>query len=173
MELRKLAEALGDQEEVMKNRLSQWSGIFYDDNKRVIGFWGLALPEMGHQFIINGKTLYNWCAWDGLFIPLILQKEVDIRSTCPVTKKPIQMRVTKEGVKDLNPEGSVMSILVPSSEEVNKNVVQSFCHHVHFFESPSSGSKWISGKEGHLIISVDEGFQLGKKLVQSMYKGVL
>lgn len=37
---------------------------YLDDQKRIIGFGGLAIREMPHQFKVDGQTLYTWCAWD-------------------------------------------------------------------------------------------------------------
>src|SRR5258708_30963623 len=39
---------------------------------RIIAFCGLAAREMPHRVKVDGRTLYPWCAWDGLFIPVIL-----------------------------------------------------------------------------------------------------
>jgi len=30
--------------------LKGWPGVFWDDQGRVVGFWGLAIPEMNHRF---------------------------------------------------------------------------------------------------------------------------
>lgn len=31
--------------DAVHHSLSTWPGVYFDDNKNVIGFWGLALPE--------------------------------------------------------------------------------------------------------------------------------
>jgi alkylmercury lyase len=45
---------------------------YADDQGRVLGFGGLAVPQMQHRFEVDGRTLWTWCAWDSLFIPEIL-----------------------------------------------------------------------------------------------------
>ena len=46
--------------------VGQWTGLFYDDDKSIIGYWGLAQAEMPHRFEVDGVQLYTWCAWDAL-----------------------------------------------------------------------------------------------------------
>src|SRR5438445_5333449 len=54
-----------------------------DNNGRIIGFGGLAVREMPHRFRIDGRTLYTWCAWDSLFIPVILGLEAEVNRRRP------------------------------------------------------------------------------------------
>ena len=37
-------------ETVVVAKLNGWPGVFWDDQGRVVGFWGLAIPEMNHRF---------------------------------------------------------------------------------------------------------------------------
>ena len=60
--------------------LDSWPGVYRDSEGRVIGFWGLALGEMPHRLQVDGRTLYGWCAWDTLFLPVILGREARFRS---------------------------------------------------------------------------------------------
>jgi alkylmercury lyase len=43
--------------------LQQMSDVAYDDAGNVVGF-GLSLIPTAHQFSVNGRTLYTWCALD-------------------------------------------------------------------------------------------------------------
>ena len=52
--------------------VGQWPALFYNDDKAIIGYWGLGLTQMDHRFEVDGNTLYTWCAWDALFIPQII-----------------------------------------------------------------------------------------------------
>ncbi len=44
--------------------LRSWPAVFWDDDERVTGFWGLALPGMPHRIRRAGTDLSAWCAWD-------------------------------------------------------------------------------------------------------------
>jgi alkylmercury lyase len=112
-----LASALNLPVDVIKETLAQWLGVYYDGEERVTGYWGLALPKMAHRFLIGGKTLYAWCAWDTLFIPELLGQTVRVESNCPKTSRKIQLTVAPQGVSDLDPLGAVMSLLTPGSRQ--------------------------------------------------------
>ena len=63
--------------------LAVWPGVFLDEAQRVIGFWGLALPEMQHRYRVGERQLYTWCAWDTVFITPILNQVAEVESRCP------------------------------------------------------------------------------------------
>src|SRR5712692_8451298 len=61
-------------EEVVLATLKGWpGGVFWDDEGRVVGSWGLAISEMPHKFQTDGgKPIYAWCALDPfLIVPVI------------------------------------------------------------------------------------------------------
>lgn len=157
----RLAETLNLSESRVRETLSRWSGVFYDDTGAVIGFGGLALPEMPHRFEVDGRNLYTWCAWDSLFIPGILGKRARVESTDPVTKEKISLVVDQEGVKELEPPNTVVSFLAPR-RVFDSNVIQSFCHFVYFFGSRESGDRWSAEHKGTMLLSVDQAYKLGR-----------
>ena len=57
--LNTVAERVGLPADVVANTMSGWPGVFYNDEQQVVGFWGLAQPEMPHRFTVGGKRLYN------------------------------------------------------------------------------------------------------------------
>jgi len=46
LSLERLAEGLNQAKDAIKEKLSQWGGIFYNDAGDIIGFWGIAVGEM-------------------------------------------------------------------------------------------------------------------------------
>jgi alkylmercury lyase len=157
----RLARTLGLSESKVRVTLSRWPGVYYANTMAVVGFWGLALSEMPHRFKVDGKTLYTWCAWDSLFIPGILGKTARVESKDPVTKERISLTVGPEGVKNLGPTETVVSFLTPEGV-FNSDVIQSFCHFVHFFGSHESGKRWTDQHKGTFLFSVDEAYKLGQ-----------
>ena len=63
-----LAAAAGQRPEAVRAQLDAWPAVFLDDDRRVVGFWGLALPRMAHRLLAGGVELWAWCAWDPLFL---------------------------------------------------------------------------------------------------------
>lgn len=150
--------------------LDRCGGLHYEDGEsRIIAFGGLALPEMTHRFRVDGRTLYTWCAWDSLFIPVILQRTAEVESTCPVSKAPIRLRARPDGVAGLDPVETVVSMLIPEAGDFGENVLARFCHYVHFFASPELGREWAARREGILLRTPDEAHELGREFVQRLY----
>ena len=118
---------------LMDEQLRGW--VFYDDEDRVIGFRGLAIREMPHRFVVDGRTLYTWCALDSLFIPAILGQPAHVESRDPHTGTAIKLTVTPDGVEKAEPSETVMSMALGDPEVVKTNptkVMASFCHHIFF-----------------------------------------
>lgn len=139
--------------------------VFYDAERRVVGFGGLAVVEMPHRFTIRRRTLYTWCAWDGLFLPEILGEVAEIESTCPQMKQRIRLTVGPGGVRAVDPEDTVVSFLFPDPREFEKTTtetIRGFCHYVYFLSSPEAGGRWTAKHEGTFLLSLDEAFALGQ-----------
>ena len=165
-----LAKALGvPTEEIAAlledEQLKGW--VFYDEEKRVIGFRGLAIRKMPHRFEVYDRTLYTWCAIDSLFLPEMLAKPAKVESRDPHAGTAITLTVTPDGVESVEPAAAVMSILIGDTEVVKTNptkVMASFCHHIFFLESPETGAEWAAQHgEGTFLVTLDEAFALGKR----------
>jgi len=157
----RLAKTLDLSGSRVRETLSKWTGVYYNDSRAVIGFWGLALPEMPHHFQVARRKMYTWCAWDSLFIPGILGKTARVESTDPLTNEKISLVVAPEGVKEVEPADTVVSFLTPN-RTFDADVIQSFCHFVHFFGSRESGERWSSEHKGTFLLSVDQAYELGR-----------
>jgi alkylmercury lyase len=156
-----IAERAGLDQAVVDEALDEWPGVFRDREGRVVGFWGLSQPEMPHRFDVNGVRLHAWCAWDTLFLPALIGKTARVSSQCPVTGETISLTVAPDGVEALSPEGTVVSMLMPA-DDFDADVIQSFCHHVHFFATREAGEQWVAGREGAFLLTVPEAFRLGE-----------
>jgi alkylmercury lyase len=156
----------------MRAILEDWPGVYYDDQKRVIGFWGLAIPEMPHRLVVDGKVLHTWCAWDSLFIPGILGKAARVESTDPETGESVRLSVSADGLQDVSPRHTVVSFLAPQTR-FDANVRQNFCHFVHFFASENSARRWTGHHPGTFILSIDAAYKLGKIVNARHYRDVL
>jgi alkylmercury lyase len=150
--------------------------IYYDDAGQIIGFGGLAVVTMGHRFIVNGRKLYTWCAWDGLFIPELLGASVDLESTCPQTGTTIRLRVDPRGVRAAEPPETVMSFVLPdgpSFDKTSSETIASFCHYVFFLASLAAGAEWVHEHEGTFLLTLDDAFRLGQMKNAARFGAVL
>lgn len=161
-----LAARAGVDEGMVSATLDGWPGVFRDDQGRVVGFWGLALPEMGHRFQAEGgKPMYAWCALDPFLIVPVIGRSAHVESKDPVTGETITMTVTPGGVEDLSPASAVVSFLMPG-KPFDQDVVQSFCHYVLTFASPESAERWASERDGIVLLPVADAFQVGLRAWQ-------
>ena len=168
----KVAENLGLSRDLVLNTLKGWPGVFYDGDKNVVGFWGIAQRETPHRFKVEGKQLYTWCAWDSLFIPQILGQTAYVESTCPTTGERISLTVSPDRVQEVSPAGLVVSFLTPDTP-FDENVVLSFCHYVLFFSSEEAGTKWTAEHKNTFLLSVEEAYQVGRLTNRAHFGDVL
>ncbi len=157
-----LAGRCGLGEAEVAETLRGWPGVFRDDAGDVIGFWGLAFPEMAHGYSVGGRKLHAWCAWDALFITPILGQVAEVASRCPVTGRSVSLVVGPEGVREAEPATTVVSFLSPRASWAD-DVVTSFCHYVLFFAAPEAGAAWVDEHPGTFLLSLPDAFELGRR----------
>ena len=92
-----LSEATNLSKDRINNIFDGWPGVFRNDNSDIIAYWGLGLKRMPHQIKFDDVLLYNWCAWDSLFIPALIGKTAQVESSCPVTNEKISLTVSQDG----------------------------------------------------------------------------
>ncbi len=157
----------------VKAIIKKWPAIFYDSNQHIIGYWGLAIQEMGHKIELNDKTLYGWCAWDTLFIPQLIEKDAVIRSTDHLTKEEVVIEIDRNGNLLAGDDDIYISMLTVDEKSIQEDVVTTFCHFVHFFKSKSSGVDWISKHDGTFLITLNEAIELSKIKNSLQYRNFL
>jgi alkylmercury lyase len=168
--LARLASAVGLAERRAKAALSRWPGVFFDDGA-VVGFWGLALPQMAHRFVIAGTALSTWCAWDALFLPELIGKTASVVSSDPVTGEEVALTVAPERVVD-GASQVVISFLDPTTR-FDDGVIANFCHYVHFFASLASGTAWVREHPCTFLLSLSEAFELGRLVNRAKFGAAL
>jgi len=171
-----IAEKLKISVEQVIRILDPWPGVFSDEQNRVVGYWGLSLPaayKSPHTLRMNGLTLAAWCAWDTLFLPQLVGHTADIESASPGGAGTIRLTVTPQRVERVEPLGAQMSVPVPDAQEMQKSVVASFCHFVHFFPSRQAGEDWTAKHVGTFLLSVHEAYILARLKNEAQYRDVL
>lgn len=174
-----LARALGVPTVEAERLLAQESIrclVYPDDQGRVVGFGGLAVAPMHHRFTVDGRTLWTWCAWDSLFLPELLNATARVESPDPETDEPVRLTVTPERIEAAQPEGAVVSFLLPGADGFTTsaaNVMATFCHRVLFFGSQESGERWVARHEGTFLYSLAEAFELARRLNAKNFGAVL
>lgn len=160
-----VAERGGVRTQRVEQLLTSWPGVFFDKEKNVIGFWGLTITKLSptHSLVVDGQILYAWCAWDTLFLPGILDATARVESVCPTTGQTISLLVSPDGVLETSHPEAVVSFLTPE-QHFDADVIQSFCHFVHFFTSPAAGEAWTAEHPGTFLLSLEDAFELGRRV---------
>ena len=78
-------------------------------------------------FHVDGKTFSTWCAWDALFLPAMLNQHAQVESMCPVTKEKIRVIMTPAGIESCEPNGAVLSIIVPNLATTGSSQLHCSC----------------------------------------------
>ena len=167
-----VAQVLGIPREEVKAALRQLPSVEYDEDGNIVGS-GLTLNPTPHHFQVDGRELFTWCALDTLFFPAVLEKTARVRSSCHASGDEIRLTVRPDRVEDLTPPDAVVSIVVPEAEEACCDVRGAFCNDVHYFRSPEEASEWLSSHRGGVVLSVDEAFEVGRKLVEILFRETL
>lgn len=171
-----LAERLGVSLDEVNRILDSWPGVFSDAEGRIVGYWGLSIPTVyssPHTLRMNGRTLSAWCAWDTLFLPQLVGYTMEVESASPGKGGIVRLTITSQQVERVEPVGAQMSVLVPDAQEMQKNVVTSFCHFVHFFPSRQVGENWTAKHAGTFLLSVHEAHVLARLKNEAQYRDVL
>jgi hypothetical protein len=167
-----LADNLGMARELVQEALDAWPGVYRDNAGNVIGFWGLALSDMPHEMDTGAATVHTWCSLDPFLITPLLQGGARVRSTDPVTGATISLTITDDGIHDLMPPITVVSMLIPD-RPFDADIVHSFCHYVHFFGSPHSGHEWAREHPGTFLLDIDQTNAVARATWPSMVRDAL
>jgi alkylmercury lyase len=135
---------------------------------QIVGIMGLSLNDYPHRVLVNGVALSAWCAEDTLFLPTMLQQSTTVESHSPISGEIIRLTVSPERVEAVSPTSAVISIVVVDPTEESMASVEAiwmtFCNHILFFASRDEAQQWAAGRSNIAVVTVDEGFDLGREL---------
>jgi alkylmercury lyase len=161
-----IAGAIGKSREEVITILHKLKNVELDENNNLIGM-GLTFRPTSHQFELDGRNLFTWCALDALMFPIVLGKSARVKSPCKSTGIPIEVEVTPDKVEGVKPESAVVSVIMP---EVVEDIRSAFCIHINFFSSQESASEWLNKHPNAVVLSVADAYQLGRMLVNRLFK---
>ena len=107
------------------------------DGNRVIGFGGMAQQPTGTSLATDSGSCYTWCAWDAVFIALLLDCRTEVKAKCPSTEEAISL-VFEDGSVAAAPESAAMSMVIPEKPLFKQSVadgIASFCCSVRFYSN--------------------------------------
>jgi alkylmercury lyase len=122
----------------------------------------LSLVPTAHRISMDGKQLYAWCAYDAIYIPGVVGKSAQITSRDPETGDSIKISITPLGVAQVRPEGTVVSVVGPD-EDTRGGAASPRCSRMLFFGSRDSADRWLQGRSGIAVLSVEEVYEIARQ----------
>lgn len=154
-----LARHLQMSQENLTAHLARVPDTEFDTQGNIVG-WGITLLPTQHQFRLKARPLFTWCAFDTVLFPLLLQVEAHVQSVCEASGQPITFVATPEGIADLLPATSVLSLILPT--ERCDCVRGTFCQQSLFFQTEEAASPWVALHPEAVLLSVEEAAALGQ-----------
>ena len=154
-----LARSLQMSQENLAAHLARVPDTEFDIQGNIVG-WGITLLPTQHQFRLKARPLFTWCAFDTVLFPPLLQIEAHVQSVCEASGQPITFVATPEGIENLLPETSVLSLIEPSAR--CDCVRGTFCQQSLFFQSEEVASPWLALHPEAVLLSVEEAAVLGQ-----------
>jgi alkylmercury lyase len=122
----------------------------------------LSLIPTPHRISIGGKQLYAWCAYDAIYVPGLVGKTAEISTQDPITGDPIKIIITPDSVADVQPEGSVVSVVGVESD-MRGGPKSPRCTQMLFFGSRDSAHQWLQGRPDMSILTAEEVFEIARQ----------
>lgn len=151
-----------------------------DGNDRIRGFWGLSLPEepTPHRLLLDDRTLYAWCAADALFLPLLLGRTLEVRSTLTGTEQSLTLVVHPDRLGVASTPDAAVSLVPRAPEGLGDSpaaMMSTYCHHILFFPDQAAGRRWAEqqGRDDLVLASLTEAFAAYQRLFRSLLGAAL
>ena len=157
------AAAAGIPESEAGLTMRSWAAVFWNDRSQVVGFWGLALAGVPpHRISRAGTDLSAWCAWDPLFLALVIG-DLQVTTADPVTGEAISYHIGPDGaITGASHPASVLSFLRPD-RPWSDDVITTFCHYVRQFTGPATAEAWTASQPGTFVISLADAAGLARR----------
>lgn len=157
--LEQVAQAIGCQPEEASALLAKVGRTDWDDQGRLLGV-GLTQRPTPHRYMVDGRTLYTWCAMDALIFPLILRRDARIESPCPATGTIVHVHVSEAAVTSVEPAAAVVSVLAPKGDWTLEHIRSDFCDNVSFYASAEAADGWRKLHPNGSVLPVADAYQL-------------
>src|SRR5438094_684377 len=106
--------------------------------------------------MINGRTLWAWCAGDTLFLPEVLGETAAVESRDPESGELIRLTISPTRVEAAEPKDVTLSFLSPATVDFTSatQIIATACHHIFFFAARASAERWVAKHPGKVLLSL-------------------
>lgn len=112
------------------------------------------------------------CALDTLLLALLTGQPAHVVRTCPASGRPIRLTVTEQGINELDPPGTVLSLRLPNAETNVSNTQATICTYGHFFADREAASTWPGLHPEAVLLSGEDAFHVACAIANTARKYV-
>lgn len=169
---RSLADRIGWSRDRAATFLERFPRLERDGLDRVVGVRGVSLRRTSHAVVAGHQVLYGWSAWDCLVVPLVIDAAVQVRSTCPVTDREVELIVTPEEIRRCAPDTTHVSLRAPETvspeEERGGSRAAS-----RFLVDAEAGRRWTQRLAHAVLLDLRDGFEVARGVVRRSFPDVM
>jgi len=119
----------------------------------VVGFLGISLIETRHKMLVDGKTIYTWCAADTFIFPRYLDFAAQVQSIDPISGEVVKLSVNGDYLEWTDP----VPLYISSMDTADScDIRNSFCNHTHFFVSEENANTWLKRNPNGKVFLLDD-----------------
>lgn len=90
-----------------------------------------------------------------------------LKSRCFATGETVRLAVDPEGVRELEPEAAVVSMVLPDVRI--SDFREELCDEQHFFSSAAAATEWQAERPEAIVVPVSSGFVLTRLLTARLF----
>jgi hypothetical protein len=127
-----------------------------DHNGDIVGLFGVKLSRTRHRIQLEETVLFTCCALVAHVLPCLLGLRVEIRSEDPVTGDCVRLVVAPDGLRTVEPDSAVASMIVTDENAIQEDAPPHFCEHVQHFGSDKTGKVFAAGNSSRYVVTLAE-----------------
>ena len=141
-----------------------------DGAGNILGAVGLTQTDWSSiKFRVEGRELHAWCALDTFFLPLMLNKVVDVEVPA-ASGSSVKLRIGPERAELVEPKGATMTTVVPTAFEsagieAVEGIWNIFCQHSLYFPSREEAERFADERRdlGVRVLSIEDAYEVAKR----------
>lgn len=168
----RIAAATGMSESAAAEQLVAARTVGYElDNKgRLVGA-ALTLNPTPYHFRVRGNDLYAWCGFDTLFLPILLGERATVTSTCPETRRGIELTVEADGTFGaVTPATATVAIVghVVTCRCHRTGPNSDVCAQMPLLADPDAADRWTAQRAGVAAVDLHDASGLARAYVRAL-----
>jgi alkylmercury lyase len=164
----RLVEASGASPSSVRQALDP-GRVELDDDGRIVEIFGVTLGAAPHRIELEQSVLFTCCALVSHVLPRLLGREIRVRSEDPVTGDSIRLLITTDGLRAVQPDGAVASMIITDETDLRKDAPLYFCNHVRHFTSRTTATGFIADNPKRYVIDLAELDAAAQRLYSAVW----